>query len=1222
MFLSFLLPYPIRNTKAPFLWVFYKQLENFQPEDVLFVGSKEYFFDPLQYQEEGRWETTEDGQKRNGYTLPSLEKIASYRAYYIEPGVFDSLDNDCAACCNVAFSRLLTERYVPLEEAFQSILEACRAKGERIEAILSWCNLPSIEHVARAYRIPVIHNELGPFRMPDYVPTAYFDFSGVNGNTEAQRRYSAFAADDGVAEIYTLRDLQRLLWTASSLPELGDPAYDIGVPLQVEDDSNLMAFANGFNNMNLLCAAGRRATAEEVLVRPHPGGHFRYEAGPLGCKDTSKSAIEFLGKCREIDTINSSVGLEALLYGKKVHAFGDSPYRFLACDLQQDQEKLLQGLNFIIFGYLIPYAYLYDAAYYRWRLSSPSEIEVYRYHMKYYLKELERRQAAHEEKEWREKLESQQREIAELRQENQKVLLQNQKLHQTQQALRQSNHELQLQNRSLQTEQQKHLATLQDCRAYLQEIEGSRGYRLVKRYYHLRDRLLPRGSRKRLLVKSVAWGLIHPRVMVSLLTQENLRKAWAAWRIGGFAQLLSRADGKLHSPAVQEISCETGEETRAHNRWLAESPAAILPAGTVIDLVVPVYNAPDFTKRCLASVLANTDTDYRLIVIDDCSTDPAIAGILEDFRSRGGEGHLQEMQILRNEKNLGFIGTVNRAFSLAKHHVVLLNTDTEVPPGWLSRLVRPLFGGERIATVTPFSNSAEICSFPRMAENNDLPEGMDVAAVDAVFRRYGDTSAVEIPTGVGFAMAISQECLKTLGGFDTAFGKGYGEENDFCRRAAAAGWKNVQVRDLFIYHKHGASFATRTDASKAERLAKNLAIINQRYPGYDRMIQEYIAKDPCRAERTFLAAVIRARQGHTAGKHGVLFLNHSLGGGTQSYQDGKIKERLGEERVYSACVLADGRTLIVREHSEENALPGMEIARFDYAGMTEPMYKSLLAALLVDEIFVNHLIGFRLPEFLNWNERCGIPYRVFLHDFFCVCPRYTLLNGAGEYCGAETDEAVCARCLAESDSATQDIHTWRESMQRFLAAAADVSAPSRSTAEIVERYYEDLTVEVKEHRLPAPVHPTYQASFREDAVRTVAVLGSIGPAKGVEIVYALKRRIEKENAPIRLVVIGYTSLQNEAYRDPSGKFEITGPYRPEMISDLLAKYRVNLVLIPSICPETFSYTTSEAIASGYPVAAFDLGAPAERIKRLQAGWVVPLESGAEGMWRKICEAVG
>ena len=641
-----------------------------------------------------------------------------------------------------------------------------------------------------------------------------------------------------------------------------------------------------------------------------------------------------------------------------------------------------------------------------------------------------------------------------------------------------------------------------------------------------------------------------------------------------------------------------------------------------ITIVVPVYNAPDFTKRCLASVLANTDADYRLIVIDDCSTDPAIAGILEDFRSRGGEGHLQEMQILRNEKNLGFIGTVNRAFSLTKHHVVLLNTDTEVPPGWLSRLVRPLFSGEKVATVTPFSNSAEICSFPHMAENNDLPEGMDVAAVDAVFRRYGDTSTVEIPTGVGFAMAISQECLRSIGGFDTTFGKGYGEENDFCRKAAAAGWKNVQVRDLFIYHKHGASFATRTDASKAERLAKNLAIINQRYPGYDRMIQEYIAKDPCRAERTFLAAVIRARQGHTAGKHGVLFLNHSLGGGTQAYQDGKIKERLEKERVYSACVLADGRTLIVREHSEENALPGKEIARFDYAGMTESMYKSLLTALSIDEIFVNHLIGFQLPECLDWNECCGVPYKVFLHDFFCVCPRYTLLNAAGKYCGAETDEAICNSCLAKGDVATQDIHTWRENMQRFLVAAADVSAPSRSTAEIVERYYRDLTIDVKEHKLLSPVHPTYQISFREDAVRTVAVLGAIGSAKGVEIVYTLKRRIEKENAPIRLVVIGYTSLQNKAYRDPSGKFEITGPYRPEMISDLLAKYRVNLVLIPSIGPETFSYTASEAIASGYPVAAFDLGAPAERIKRLQAGWVVPLESGAEGMWRKICEAVG
>lgn len=763
------------------------------------------------------------------------------------------------------------------------------------------------------------------------------------------------------------------------------------------------------------------------------------------------------------------------------------------------------------------------------------------------------------------------------------------------------------------------------CQAREQELKAirdSRGYRLLLRYYRLRDALLPRGSVRRLLLKNAVWAGLHPRQVVALATFENWRKLVAAWRLGGIRQVVSRVDGKLHSASVVALRPGEDVDCAAHLRWLAAPTAPALPAGTVIDIVVPVYNALDFTQRCLTCVFRHTDVDYRLIVIDDCSPEAAVGTYMDELRRRKPSGHLQEIIALTNDRNLGFLGTVNRAFSLVRNPVVLLNTDVEVPPGWLSRLVAPLFAGEKIATVTPFSNSAEICSFPRFVQNNDLPAGLDVAAVDALFRRYGDPVYVEVPTGIGFAMAIHYDCLREIGGFDPVFDKGYGEENDFCRRAVASGWKNVQVRNLFVYHKHGASFATRTDASKAERLAKNLAIINRRYPGYDRMIQEYIAKDPCRTERVFLNAVIRARQGRDAGKHGVLFFNHSLGGGTQAYQDGKIKERLGKERVYSACVLADGRTLIVREHSEENALPGKEIARFDYAGMTELMYKSLLTALSIDEIFVNHLIGFQLPEFLDWNERCGVPYKVFLHDFFCVCPRYTLLNAAGKYCGAETDEAICNSCLAKGDVATQDIHTWRESMQRFLVAAADVSAPSRSTAEIVERYYRGLTIDVKEHKLLSPVHPTYQISFREDAVRTVAVLGAIGSAKGVEIVYTLKRRIEKENAPIRLVVIGYTSLQNKAYRDPSGKFEITGPYRPEMISDLLAKYRVNLVLIPSIWPETFSYTTGEAIASGYPVAAFDLGAPAERIKRLQAGWVVPLESGAEGMWRKICEVVG
>lgn len=63
-----------------------------------------------------------------------------------------------------------------------------------------------------------------------------------------------------------------------------------------------------------------------------------------------------------------------------------------------------------------------------------------------------------------------------------------------------------------------------------------------------------------------------------------------------------------------------------------------------------------------------------------------------------------------------------------------------------------------------------------------------------------------------------------------------------------------------------------------------------------------------------------------------------------------------------------------------------------------------------------------------------------------------------------------------------------------------------------------------------------------------------------------------------------------------------------------------MVLIPSICPETYSYTTSEAIYSGYPCISFDIGAPAERIKKHNAGFVIK-EISAKSLMKMIKKIV-
>lgn len=98
---------------------------------------------------------------------------------------------------------------------------------------------------------------------------------------------------------------------------------------------------------------------------------------------------------------------------------------------------------------------------------------------------------------------------------------------------------------------------------------------------------------------------------------------------------------------------------------------------------------------------------------------------------------------------------------------------------------------------------------------------------------------VEVPTGVGFCMYIRRDCLDAVGcHFDEqTFGKGYGEENDWCQRAHKLGWKNYHQLNVFAYHK-GVSFQ-----EGDPRKARALELLNALHPNYTRDVMAFIGQD-------------------------------------------------------------------------------------------------------------------------------------------------------------------------------------------------------------------------------------------------------------------------------------------------------------------------------------------------------------------------------------------
>ena len=688
------------------------------------------------------------------------------------------------------------------------------------------------------------------------------------------------------------------------------------------------------------------------------------------------------------------------------------------------------------------------------------------------------------------------------------------------------------------------------------------------------------------------------RRLLSLVNQENMNKCIYTLRRCGWRVLCTKLRLKLGSDATRRL---LGDEPVVYRNDCLYTPRRVERTAAPVDILVPVYNSYEFVCRCLDTLWEHTTFPYFLHVLDDCSSDPRIGAYLRLLQERPRPLALQGLQVTRNEANLGFVQNVNRGLAAARHDVLLLNTDTEVSAGWLERLTAVLASDDRIASVTPFSNSATICSFPEMGVDNELYGSRTAAELDACFADCGFNRPVDLPSGVGFCMLLRRRTLQELGGFsEKDWEEGYGEENDWCCRAAAAGWRNVLAPDVFVYHKHGVSFSAAGGKSRRQRIQSHLGRLHQRYPGYELAVTRFASQDTLYPLRQLLRWRIDA-----GSRPGMLFLNHSLGGGTQVYQDHLIADLRDTWHILTMALQADGRSLAL-EHPETGETMYLDLRQLD-----GQQFRRLLEVLGIQRLYINQLISYPLERVLEWLAAGGVPYTYFIHDFYCLCPSYNLMDAQGTCCLGSQDEERCARCIAGSPGLSwaglpagrRTIAAWRGRFGQLLNGAAEAAAPSRSAAAIVRRCYPGLEITVREHSLCVPVCRTFSPDFLRDEMLEISLLGAISDVKGAKLLYQLERQIRREGLPIRLNVIGYTSLEDNPRESRS--LRITGPYAKEEGARLLGKYHTALVMILSLWPETFSYTTSEAMSAGYPVLCFDIGAPAERVRRTGAGWIVP-----------------
>ena len=654
---------------------------------------------------------------------------------------------------------------------------------------------------------------------------------------------------------------------------------------------------------------------------------------------------------------------------------------------------------------------------------------------------------------------------------------------------------------------------------------------------------------------------------------------------GHLAHHLNGAEQARRAP--QAVVDNDGADMLDPARWAGIAPRQQGAAEPLVDVIIPVYGGAQETLRCLWSVLtAPVKTPHEVIVINDAGPVPELNAMLRSLAGR------DLFTLEQHRMNQGFVKTVNQGLRLHRERdVVILNSDTEVYNDWLDRLLKHAVEHPRLATVTPLSNNATICSYPETLSDNRL--GLEVASaeIDRLAAEVNPGKHVVTPTGVGFCMYLRREALRDVGLLDERhFGRGYGEENDFCQRAIRRGWSNALACDVFVRHVGSVSFK----GEAAERTAKAIKTLVKLHPHYEQDVARHIAEDPAWIYR---ARLDLARLKRLKTTRNVLLVCHNRGGGTERHLLEQSQQLLQQGAAAFELRPSHEAGCVALLHPGLYGLQNLAALPLRVDGMLE----EALRELAISEIHLHHLIDFPAGTaqlLLAAAQRLGLSIRMAVHDYYAICPRVNLVTPEGKHCGEPT-AADCNRCLAVDKliEQTGTIEAWRAESLLLLGAAQQVVVPSPDVARRLAQLAPQLKVCVEPHEDDPPPRegpPMLPAPGEE---LRVLVIGAISRIKGYDVLLGLAQSVRARGLPMKLSLLGY-SMDDPRLAEQG--VTLLGRYFDNELLEKVSAADPHIVLVPSIWPETYCYVLSGALRSGRRIAVFDLGAQAERARQHDA----------------------
>lgn len=238
-------------------------------------------------------------------------------------------------------------------------------------------------------------------------------------------------------------------------------------------------------------------------------------------------------------------------------------------------------------------------------------------------------------------------------------------------------------------------------------------------------------------------------------------------------------------------------------------------------IIILTYNGLPMTRACIDSIRRNTDVPHEIVIVDNASNDGTVV-----FLQRLAKQD-KNVKILLNRENKGFPAGCNQGIQASKgEYVVLLNNDVTVTKGWLSGLIECAERDGSFGMIGPMTN--KISGFQR-EPNADYKDLRGLRNFAAAYHQKNRGKWQLSNRLAGFCLLIKKEVIDEIGGFDTAFGVGNCEDDDYALRASLRGYNSVIAQDIFVDHRGGGSFLVEGVSKYRSLLHRNEEIFSAKW---------------------------------------------------------------------------------------------------------------------------------------------------------------------------------------------------------------------------------------------------------------------------------------------------------------------------------------------------------------------------------------------------------